>query len=301
MSGSSRFEANSFGVRGREPAADDRIKILTVGGSTTECLFLDQSEAWPQLLEQNLRASGYPVWVGSAAQSGRTLTSCLAELPALFRRVPKPKICIFLSGGNDFLRALVPAKPPRQTLGWTRLIQKIKAGFVNDLDQGVVVVPARFAGRYNDLRLLRARHKPFRTDLPDLSSALAVYQENILLTADLCRRKGIRPVFLTQPVLWQGGENHKHERLLWMNMASNDNRVFYSEAALERGIRMFNEALMEVCDTYSLDCMDLSAVLPKTTAVFYDDMHFNESGAALTAGRIAELLILNDLIGLEQR
>src|SRR6185295_4099420 len=46
VSGTARFEVSSLGLRGDElPAARD-LRILALGGSTTECLYLDQTEAW---------------------------------------------------------------------------------------------------------------------------------------------------------------------------------------------------------------------------------------------------------------
>ena len=46
-------------------------RILTLGGSSTECLVLDQTEAWPQLLQDRLNETNkYQVWVGNAGQSG---------------------------------------------------------------------------------------------------------------------------------------------------------------------------------------------------------------------------------------
>src|SRR3989339_1653451 len=52
--GVSVFKTNKYGIRGREITAMDTLKILTVGGSTTECLYLDQSETWQALLEEKM-------------------------------------------------------------------------------------------------------------------------------------------------------------------------------------------------------------------------------------------------------
>jgi len=43
------------GWRAREVNAGDRTeyRILAIGGSTTECLYLDDSKAWPFLLEKS--------------------------------------------------------------------------------------------------------------------------------------------------------------------------------------------------------------------------------------------------------
>jgi hypothetical protein len=45
ISGDSRFDVDSDGIRGDEMPRGDAYRILAVGGSTTECLYLDQEEA----------------------------------------------------------------------------------------------------------------------------------------------------------------------------------------------------------------------------------------------------------------
>jgi hypothetical protein len=51
VQGESNFIVNSQGVRGDEFSPDDDYRILAIGGSTTECLYLDQTEAWPYLVQ----------------------------------------------------------------------------------------------------------------------------------------------------------------------------------------------------------------------------------------------------------
>src|SRR4051812_17145031 len=41
VSGISRFAVDSLGLRGDEPVEDREIRVLALGGSTTECLYLD--------------------------------------------------------------------------------------------------------------------------------------------------------------------------------------------------------------------------------------------------------------------
>ena len=68
------YQTNSFGVRGREWSEDrsSELRVLAVGGSTTECLIVDQARVWTSLLEQHLgkRHDGRQTWVGNIGQSG---------------------------------------------------------------------------------------------------------------------------------------------------------------------------------------------------------------------------------------
>src|SRR6476469_7808041 len=45
------FSTNRWGLRGEEPPRDwkSHYTILTIGGSTTQCFFLDDHKTWPAL------------------------------------------------------------------------------------------------------------------------------------------------------------------------------------------------------------------------------------------------------------
>ncbi|WAC03775.1 hypothetical protein N7U66_10350 [Lacinutrix neustonica] len=67
-----------------------------------------------------------------------------------------------------------------------------------------------------------------------------------------------------------------------------NNEAFYSTNAFYKGMEAFNERLKTVCDRNNIAYIDLK--LPKTTASFYDDFHFNESGALLASDQIYQAL-----------
>ena len=90
IKGESRFIVNSKGARGDELPLDSEYKILALGGSSTECTFLDQAEAWPFLLQERLtQAVRARVWVGNAGRSGNT-TRRSARRPPKAARTAHP-------------------------------------------------------------------------------------------------------------------------------------------------------------------------------------------------------------------
>src|SRR5688500_2898890 len=66
IQGVSHYRVNWSGIRGRPFSNSNEYRILAVGGSTTECAVLDDSEAWPRLLEDRLGTTtgGQSTWVG---------------------------------------------------------------------------------------------------------------------------------------------------------------------------------------------------------------------------------------------
>lgn len=104
ISGESRFEINSIGLRGDEIKPSHTYRILTIGGSTTECEYLDQSKTWPYLLQStiNERMHGQSVWVGNAGMNGRATRHHLAVMQYLPMKEMRIDTAVLLVGANDF-------------------------------------------------------------------------------------------------------------------------------------------------------------------------------------------------------
>ena len=108
ISGPSRFTINSQGIRGQDLAAGDGYRILAVGGSSTECLYLDDAKAWPSLVEELLRRSSArkDVWVGNVGKSGMNSRDHVLHVKYLPREYPRIDAILLLVGVNDLTVAL---------------------------------------------------------------------------------------------------------------------------------------------------------------------------------------------------
>ena len=82
-----RLTGNGMDPRGSNYLLDteDEYQIVAIGGSTTESLYLYDSEERPHLLILGLNAhkSGNPVWVTNGGQSGRDTMGHLELIRAL--------------------------------------------------------------------------------------------------------------------------------------------------------------------------------------------------------------------------
>lgn len=102
VNGPSSFSVNRQGIRGQE-LEEFEYRILAVGGSTTECLYLDDAETWTALVETELArtSDGRDVWVGNAGKSGMNLRDHVVLLETLLERHPPVQMIILLAGVND--------------------------------------------------------------------------------------------------------------------------------------------------------------------------------------------------------
>lgn len=321
ISGDSNFHINSNGIRGDEITAQDTYRILAIGGSTTECSYLDQSETWTHLLQETLNRNtqDQKVWIGNGGLSGTTTRHHLVAMQHLPFGEMKIKAVVLLMGINDLsvrlshdkdydpnflekpevkkellyrtFRGTYQLYPEdsfyKRTALWQMLRQmKQMMSREHIEDEGGRV--------YITWREHRRRASEMRGALPDLSSALEEYARNINLIIDLAKEKSIRAVLMTQPTMWRAGLPQDLDTLLWLggvgDFQKEIGKPYYSVTALEKAINAYNDTLLRVCRERGIECLDLASLLEKDTTVFYDDVHFNESGARKVAAALSTFM-----------
>jgi lysophospholipase L1-like esterase len=301
IEGVSRYRVNSFGIRGRTFGPDaSEFRILAVGGSTTECAQLDETEVWTSLLEQALRPmpDGRRPWVGNVGRSGLTTREHLLQLERLLPQYPRIDAVLAMVGANDMLSALKQGPRYRP--------------FGPDLSRAFLLLPGKSALRQAVLRvklswnarrafgpedaatLERARRarreaRSWIDALPDLKAPLADYRRNLSAMADVAAAGNVRLVLATQPSRWRERMSDRDSRELWFGWVGEDwpeAEAYFTTGALERAMSAYNQALREVCRERGLDCVDAAAMVAPDAAFFYDDLHFTEAGSR----RLAEVL-----------
>jgi len=324
VEGESRFFTNSIGLRGDELTREFGYRILAVGGSTTECLYLDQDEAWPQLLQAKLNEAGRErkVWVGNAGRSGLNSRDHVVQLKYLLKQYDDMDAVVLLVGVNDLASRLKqdesydpnfmsradaepiliarnfsvvpdPALPFYKKTALWRLLRDAKSAVIRARNNEGETQDATGVA-YVKWREYRRDSPSIRRTLPDLKPTLEEYARNLNTIIDLARAKPVRLILLTQPTLWRRDMSADLSGLLWMGGVGNFQREagneYYSADALADGMALYNETLLKVCRERGAECIDLAALVPKDTTAFYDDCHFNEGGAQKVAEAIAAYL-----------
>ncbi len=328
--GNARFRVNSNGIRGPEFTAKDHVRILALGGSTTECVYLDEGETWPDILANHLQSArpDLTIWVGNLGASGKNMRDHLFHVRYLLPQMNNIDHIIILSGLNDFLlrlnrgnayredflatsegqryqyqHAFVFTPIPLWPFDGKRIFYKNSALWYTARLAWIETFPMGTHGLYQDpggQYLQVARETRFRSPkldiLPDLESALREYRRNLNTVIDLLQKQNVKPLFLTHPVLWKTEMPDAEERLLWMGWQKNINgntTDYYDAAALTKGMVEYNQTLLAVCRERKVPVIDLAAIVPSDLTTFYDDVHFNETGAK-QIGEILSEYFLNE-------
>ena len=257
-SSEARFASNSKGLRGPELGPDTETRVLAIGGSTTECLYIDEDSAWPLRLQKLLTSPERPVWSASAGLSGMNSGDHIVHAKFLVPQLPRIDVVVALMGVNDVAVALgtpekyapVPADvsaegseallrrafqqvPGRLENSWDyegsalrqlaiyQLLRRVKVGHSRDLVAHNIVNDAAGLAttRWRDNR----QHASAMIDaLPDLTAQLDVYRKNLNTFIDLITQRKIRLLLLTQPTLWRADLNDKEQKMIWMGGKGGD-------------------------------------------------------------------------------
>lgn len=308
--GSSNFTINSEGYRGK-PFHAKLSNYLTLGGSTTECLYLDDKETWQALISDDI--------IGSIGKSGCTTRENYIQLKYYVPQVANVYGVILMVGLNDMLKRLsrdtlfepdfkfTPAvedsfkhtiflKTGRSAgkTWWRRTAifyalqqalhnaQKVEWQTVQD-DRGEV---------YKTWRTKRQQAAAIIDTLPDLTAALNEYERNLALIYEQAKTQKLKLLLINQAALYKDTMSAYEQGLLWMggkgDFQADGKHAYYSPRALNKALQLYNQRMKQFCkDKPGIIFIDLAAQLPRDTSVFYDDCHFNESGAR----KVAEIVV----------
>jgi hypothetical protein len=304
--GEKLFSINSNGIRGDEFSREYDYYILAIGGSTTECLYLDDKEAWPYLTQMDLEMKGIQAWVGNVGKSGARIANHISDFTRIIKRFPFIDAVIVMGGINDLSGALDNSLEEKseseyktetewlwykKTSLW-KLGSKVKQrvffqddGLIQD-DVGAV---------YNDWRRNRRLSNKYNT-MPHLTMHLSNYKSSLNTFVDIATQAGVRTIFMTQPTMWRKNLSPDEDKLLWFGWGGSsqvDSTRYYSIEVMTNTMAEFNRVLLEVCSERDVECIDLAMLLEKDTSTFYDDCHFNVSGSRKTAEILSNYLADN--------
>jgi len=314
--GVKNFSINSQGFRGAEFENDSKQKYLCLGGSTTECLYLDNTETWFQKF--SILNSQFSI--GSVGKSGCTTREHFIQLKYFVPQLGKIDGVILMVGLNDMMKRLsqdwlfdddfkfnpelenkfvaeIFLSNKKETEWWRRLqvfqlaqkflhrSKKVEWENVQD-DNGEI---------YKTWREHREHGSQITDSLPDLTSALNEYERNLHLIYDETQKQKIKLVLINQATLYKDSMNELENNLLWMGgigeFQHEKHHAYYSAKALNKAMLLYNDRMKTFCATHPhTKLIDLASQLPKDTSVFYDDCHFNENGARKVAKIISRFI-----------
>ena len=317
-----RFEINAVGERGGAPPRPDEgaFRILVAGGSSVECLVLDQPTSWPGVLERRLNEEGNRrrlgarrVHVGNIGRSGiesRHLDLILervlpqyGRLDAIFIMTGAADVIFWLEHGAPMPLPDLPvrasdafAEHPEQTFGW-----RPKQLAAVELARRAIRPWRRpeevrsDGGRWiEETRAKRAAAASLRTAVPEPGPVIDRFEHHFRRLLRRAQSYADHVIVLRQPWFekdytpeerahfWHGGVGRA-----WKEPVSE----FYALEVVNRLMGLIDERAARVADELGIPQVDLRRAIAPDLENFYDYLHFTPAAAARAAEEAAAALL----------
>jgi lysophospholipase L1-like esterase len=314
VSGRTQFTINAFGFRSSRLQSIDKPsgmrRIFCIGGSTTECNYIDDQDVWTEQLNQRLQEKIPSDVIIDVINAGRAGHSTREHITMLAQRVIpfNPDLVIVMAGINDMVLQMARDYSPcredwrsQYTLyaGWipkskylicslSQIIRRVVlnrhgpgrrdelGNFVQDLE-----------GKWYKWMRARLRQRPIERLTDPNCFPRPEYEQNLRTLIGICRANDIPVLLLTQPALYRSDLDEYEQSLLWFTLGDRH----YSPGDMALLLNRYNECMRKVAEKLYVPLVDLAVQLPRDTKVFYDDCHFNVSGCAAVAEIIEEALL----------
>ena len=300
-----RHTTNRWGLRGDEPPDPWKSyqTIVTIGGSTTQCYYLDDHKTWPYRLQEKMKSQIPQVWVGNGGLDGHSTRAHLIFMDEVIEKI-RPNRVIFLTGTNDLGLSLseerfLHGSPFDQArfrspmsfqdflLFKSRTLQLItlwKWIYFHDIPTVHQAAHQNFVPKP-----LAEPEAPLPDSLETFLPQLAEYESNLRSLISRARQMNVEPVFLTQPSLFEDNGYWKtiEAHLAWIPHLKRT----LSAASYWKLLDRYNETLLKVCSEEQIRCLDLASEMPHDARYFYDSSHFTEEGAEFVADKVSEFLL----------
>lgn len=276
------YRRDKHGLRGKY---DDlsRLDVLTIGGSTTNQLYIGEGETWQDQLAQAFDKAGRPMTVVNAGVEGQSTRGHIVAFEQWFPVIPNLKARYVLAylGINDLFVRL-EHRLHRDTMTPPTWFSRLRQNVVNNsaiynmirVVHGMILADQAQLAHETLFRptewVAVKRHQRPAPPAPDLRPLLAAYAERLDRVIEHIRAFGAGGIMVTQ---------HTAEYRI------RDGFVYGARAAdgsVSTGrydaIMAINDVTMDRCRKARMICIDLAEELFFEDGDFYDRLHNTPQG-----------------------
>jgi lysophospholipase L1-like esterase len=289
------YTRDKYGLRGSYGSPAD-IRILTVGGSTTDQRHVRDGETWQDALQKRFEQAGLRVPVANAGIDGQSTFGHVANFKWWFPDIPglKPEFILFYVGLNDYHKDAADrfdeyvfegsnptvAQRIRDNSATWQLLKNLQGTY-----KAMVVL--KIGHRRVDFSGLKWVRDPLQADYSFMTPRLDAYAGRLRTLADLTRKAGATPVFVSQPsrhyrVTPTGIEGQADETVV-------DGRRI-NGVDFHQLMRRMDGVAASVAKEKGALYVDLAGRSDWTDADFYDLVHMTPQGAAKVGSFLYEAL-----------
>jgi hypothetical protein len=246
--------------------SDSDVKLVFLGGSTTECIFVTEEKRFPYLVGTILKSKiNKNVIVYNSGVSGNHTYHAIDIL--INKIIPMhPKYVILMECIND----------------WTTLL--FEGTYWNNNPTRSLIIDPNCKIVVNKDEWAHLRGKPLNLNKEYI---LEEYKKAQLTFINICKANNIEPILMTQANRYLENPDDKIKRNVEEKLLSFG--IVY-EQAMALNMEM-NNVTRGNARNNNLILIDLDAMIPKSKEVMYDIVHYNDKGSVMAADIISKELI----------
>lgn len=278
------YTRDRYGLRGSY-GSPGNIRILTVGGSTTDQRNLRDGETWQAVLQRRFAQAGLAVAVANAGVDGQSSFGHIANFKWWFPDIPglAPEFILFYVGLNDyhkdtadrFDQYVADGKSPSIT---DRIRSNSAIWHLLKTLNGVykAMVVSKIGHERVNFEEIKWVREPLQGNYDFMAPRLDAYAARLRLLVDLTRQAGSVPVFVTQP--------SRHYRVLPGGIEGEDRVALYDDRRMNgvdfrHAMRRSDGVMKAVAAEKGALYVDLAGRVDWVDADFYDLVHMTPQGA----------------------
>lgn len=270
---------NSLGFRGSEPDEKQSNRIICMGGSTTECPYLNDGQDWPALLLNSLKKKDKNIWLNNAGVDGLKSSQYLKFFKNHILPL-NPKTIILMCGLDDIsLHPVVTKKKKEESiikktynfLEVPKTISVLIYGQKRERPQDALY------HHYLDLNTAETLEMSDSAILQRIAREqpmVELYKNNLQQLADLCKANHIRLILVSQAILF--GDEKDVITNIDLGTLKTGNVNGKAKSLL---LKQYNKTSFDIAEKNNLKFINVSARLPKDASFFYDGYHFTKDGS----------------------
>ena len=289
-----RIDADGF-IEPSKKYTNPDMSLVFIGGSTTECRYVDEEHRFPYLVGVLLeQQTGIKINSYNAARSGN---HSLNSLDILLNKVfpIKPDIVVMLENINDLTILLY------ESSYWNRnssrsvifdINKEIDANFLKVIrDRYIPNLAMAMHNFDNTIRLLWKSNKKSRDEfahirgkniIVDKSAMVEQFEMNLQSFIYLCKARNIIPVIMTMP------NRFKEKPDQFILDAFNNPPLDYFQ--FKQIFDLFNKSILKKAQENNIMVIDLAKEIPQENEFMYDIVHYTDKGSRKIADIISDRL-----------
>ena len=301
-----KTDINGFIAGPNDDLFYDRADIVFLGGSTTECYYLQPQNRFPYKLQHDFnQSSKKEIKVINAGVSGN---SSINSNLILYSKVIelKPKIAFYMHNINDLVllsKTKSYYKAPRgravildsndqgkMNFSFYYILRWIKNNFYpnlymifkNSLSIDDTYFIKKTGNKIDEFHEFRGNF--YLTNKDDLNDIENKFVNSLNTFLNICKSNQIIPVLMTQPNRIDNNSRTFEEEFSENNLNESEIETFKSIYIL------FNEKIIETAKKNKIKYIDLNEMIPKSQEFIYDSVHLSDSGSVKVSNILLEFL-----------